>query len=641
MQPYISLCMIVKNEESVIERCLKTVKDIVDEIIIVDTGSTDKTMKIVNDFTDKVFYFEWTDSFADARNYAASKATGKWILTLDADEFVDSNNLSEVIEKLKNEEDTKDAYAVRIYNFVGGFGEQIVQHKSLRLYKNEPDIKYYRAIHEQIGRSDGSLTSGDIDLVVYHSGYLSKTIVEKNKSDRNTPLVHKELEKSENKGFDYFNLGNELFSIGKIEEALDAFKKSYINKPAFGYGWVGITVVQIINCLIQLNRFKEALEVVADSEKIWTTTADFKCMKANIYFQQHRYDDSAEELLDVLKKPDFYTNFIMSIDFGELYPHIMLGKIYALMKDYQKSFHHFSNALNINRTHTEVIASILTILSENNSDEDIKSIIEKYEWLEIPVIRLHVIRVLQSLGKSELCMEIIEAVEEGSIKRGFLLKNQMIRNNWSNALTLIMKEDVQSLNIMLNQGCYDFYDLLLIGLNQEDNKFLEFISKIVNPEEKEFINFVIGNAETYKDSERYIKLLQKTIRLQQFEIFEKLLSKKGLFSEDLNNSIGNLLYESGFKDLAVDFYLEVESTLLNNSACVYIAESFIEKELLEDALNFSLSSLQSNKDDYRLIKFTIELLEKQGRLNDRDEIINSALSIYPDSHWLKDKLIFS
>lgn len=80
--------MIVRNEEEVIERCLKSICDLVDEIIIVDTGSTDKTKQIVSKYTDKIYDFEWVNDFAKARNYSFSKATKDYILWLDADDVI-------------------------------------------------------------------------------------------------------------------------------------------------------------------------------------------------------------------------------------------------------------------------------------------------------------------------------------------------------------------------------------------------------------------------------------------------------------------------------------------------------------------------------------------------------------------------
>ena len=93
----ISLCMIVKDEENVIERCLKSVKGIFDEIIIVDTGSSDNTKKIVSKYTDKIYDYKWNNDFSEARNYSFSKATCDYIMWLDADDVL----LEEDAKKLK------------------------------------------------------------------------------------------------------------------------------------------------------------------------------------------------------------------------------------------------------------------------------------------------------------------------------------------------------------------------------------------------------------------------------------------------------------------------------------------------------------------------------------------------------------
>lgn len=88
----ISLCMIVKNEEKVLRSCLESLKDLVDEMVIVDTGSTDHTKEIAREFTPNVFDYEWQDDFAAARNFAFSKATGDYIYSADADEVIDEEN---------------------------------------------------------------------------------------------------------------------------------------------------------------------------------------------------------------------------------------------------------------------------------------------------------------------------------------------------------------------------------------------------------------------------------------------------------------------------------------------------------------------------------------------------------------------
>ncbi|MCY2907094.1 glycosyltransferase family 2 protein [Bacillus anthracis] len=86
MKPFLSACLIVKNEEEMLGKCLESLRRVIEEIIVVDTGSTDSTKEIARQFTDKVYDFEWMNDFSEARNFAASKANGEWIIAIDADE---------------------------------------------------------------------------------------------------------------------------------------------------------------------------------------------------------------------------------------------------------------------------------------------------------------------------------------------------------------------------------------------------------------------------------------------------------------------------------------------------------------------------------------------------------------------------
>src|SRR5882672_3933667 len=101
----ISLCMIVKNEEDWIENALDSVRSVVDEIILADTGSTDRTLERATRFSPKVLHFKWTDSFADARNFTLAEARHPWILVLDADECVAARDLPLIQEAAKQKSD--------------------------------------------------------------------------------------------------------------------------------------------------------------------------------------------------------------------------------------------------------------------------------------------------------------------------------------------------------------------------------------------------------------------------------------------------------------------------------------------------------------------------------------------------------
>ena len=108
----ISSCLIVKNEAENIARCLESIKSISDEIIVVDTGSTDNTVEIAKSYGARIYFYEWDNNFSNARNFALEKATGDWIIFLDADEYFEENTPKELKNVLKHMVYNKDYDAI-------------------------------------------------------------------------------------------------------------------------------------------------------------------------------------------------------------------------------------------------------------------------------------------------------------------------------------------------------------------------------------------------------------------------------------------------------------------------------------------------------------------------------------------------
>lgn len=143
----ISVCLIVKNEEDVIERCLESVKGFADELIVVDTGSSDKTKEIVRKFTDKLYDFEWIDDFSAARNFAFSKAAEDYLFWLDADDIVMPED-AEKINNLKKSTVPADTYMMKYYAGTDENGHPTFEFYRERLMKNCPLARFKGFIHE-------------------------------------------------------------------------------------------------------------------------------------------------------------------------------------------------------------------------------------------------------------------------------------------------------------------------------------------------------------------------------------------------------------------------------------------------------------------------------------------------------------
>lgn len=161
----ISLCMIVKNEEKILERCLSCVADLMDEIIIVDTGSTDRTKEIAAKYTDKIYDFEWVFDFSAARNYAFSKATGDYIYSADADEVIDERN-RERFRILKENMYPEIEIVQMYYCNQLKFGTVYNYDKEYRpkLFKRKREFVWIDPIHETV-RTEPLVFDSDIEII--------------------------------------------------------------------------------------------------------------------------------------------------------------------------------------------------------------------------------------------------------------------------------------------------------------------------------------------------------------------------------------------------------------------------------------------------------------------------------------------
>ena len=230
----LSLCMIVKNEEKHLPGCLASIKGLVDEIIIVDTGSTDATVKIAEQYDADVSHYEWNDDFASARNYSLEHAKGEWILCLDADEEIDEENRKKLFKLISRAEKNSIAYYLNFKSRVreSSFGSELI-HSHARLFRNGLDICFKGRIHEQI--IDSVICAGGkiepTDIIVDHKGYEEEQMSGKGKIERNVSILKKMFEEDdETQGMTCFYLGENYSMLNRWEEAIRYYELSVLKK---------------------------------------------------------------------------------------------------------------------------------------------------------------------------------------------------------------------------------------------------------------------------------------------------------------------------------------------------------------------------------------------------------------------------
>jgi GT2 family glycosyltransferase/predicted Zn-dependent protease len=274
-QGALSLCMIVKNEESNLLRCLMSVKPVVDEMIVVDTGSTDKTKEIAGVFGAKVFDYEWADDFSEARNFSLSKVRGRWILILDADEVISPMDYSPLIRIVKERNTPAAAYSLTTRNYVepvnisgwtandGKYGEEAgtgwFPGAKVRLFPNDPRIRFENPVHELVEPSlkKAGIKIKECEVPIHHYGKLRMDKNQK-KGEEYFLLGKKKLEERGGDFTSLYELAVQAGELGRYEEAVELWQRCVRLQPEnpkahfnLGYG------------LLKLGRYEEALHASA------------------------------------------------------------------------------------------------------------------------------------------------------------------------------------------------------------------------------------------------------------------------------------------------------------------------------------------------------------------------------------------
>ena len=221
-----SLCLIVKNEEDNLPGCLGSAADLVDEVIVVDTGSTDATKEIARRYGAKVFDFPWCDSFAAARNESLRHATGDWVFWMDADDRLDEDNRGKLRALFAGLGHDNAAYVMKCLCVPDANGTStVVDH--VRLFRNRPDVRWTYRVHEQIlpavRRAGGEVRWSDV--VIRHTGYQDPALRSR-KLERDLRILRMEDAERPGDPFTLFNFGQVAQELGRHAEAIPLLRRS-------------------------------------------------------------------------------------------------------------------------------------------------------------------------------------------------------------------------------------------------------------------------------------------------------------------------------------------------------------------------------------------------------------------------------
>ncbi|GAA4712685.1 glycosyltransferase [Brevibacillus fulvus] len=327
----ISLCLIAKNEEKTIGNCLESVKGIVDEIIVVDTGSTDRTTEIVRQYTDKIYHFEWIDDFAAARNYAFRLATQEYILWLDADDVLLEEDQQKLLQLKETLDPSVDSVTMHYHYAFDEFGRVSYSFRRNRLVKRARQFRWHGAVHEYLAVSGNILNS---DIAVTHRRINSH-------SGRNLAIFEKRLAKGEPfTPRDLYYFANELRDNGRYERALEFYHRFLDTKE----GWIEdilATYNKMADIYYRLGNEEKELDCIFQAFRLEAPRAEFCCRLGHYFLRQKEYRKALfwYKFATELERPKESWGFFHEACWTWL-PHLQLCVCYYHIGDVQKSYEH-------------------------------------------------------------------------------------------------------------------------------------------------------------------------------------------------------------------------------------------------------------------------------------------------------------
>ena len=366
--------MIVKNEEDNIRQALSWGKEIMCEQIVVDTGSTDRTVEIAEEMGAKVYYFSWINDFAAAKNYAIEQAKGDWIAFLDADERFapeDAAKIPSILDALPEDIDGVVAGWMQLddENHISNGGSQ------LRLFANRPQIRYEGSIHENLVRLDGrklkvlELTQ---ELAFFHTGYRDSTRVSKSKFERNSKLIREILER-EPENYTYWGyLGDSYASEEKAAEAVEAYEQAIKFMPEtlrMDDQRSAYTYENLLLAYQVLRKPEKEIEALyQEAVTRLPQEADFDCVMGEWHWMRKEDASAIRYFEQTIEKLETYGAFNKALrTVGKLiWIYHCLVELYRKTFDYRKAVQYCTVILRADHQDVSALLTLLRCFQEQN-----------------------------------------------------------------------------------------------------------------------------------------------------------------------------------------------------------------------------------------------------------------------------------
>ncbi|MFD2703191.1 glycosyltransferase [Paenibacillus shunpengii] len=572
----ISLCMIVKNEEGNIRRCLESVIKKVDEIIVVDTGSTDDTLNIVSEFTSNIHTFEWSGDFSSARNYSIQKATSDYILVLDADEFLELNcNLQNDIQS------GLDYYLLKIKNELSYGGA--FTHSAVRLFANSKGFRYENRLHEHLNIQDENhrFIGGEGKSIIHHIGYTNEVMDGKDKVRRNLSIMLKEVEENPN-AYNLFNMGKTYMSAGEYEKAIKYFKKAY--PLSSNRVFMPELLCKLAQSLGHLKKFEDALNILHDAVNIYPTDTELRYIQG-VLFMDAGYNKDAENTFNkCLELGD--QGMMVTEGSGGYLAYYRLAELYEKQKQLGKSFNAIVNVIREKKVYAPGLRRYFDIVSKSNiSVEEVKKNIEN-------------IYDISSISDLKLLLDVLYGIRHPLLETYMSQYNINVQSNVTASAKQYSGQYNKAKIIWDNMDVIpeeNYFDVLLLAIILKDNGLYLRVKEELNFSQKEHktIKKIVNREDEVSSyllltpliENVLIEFSSKLIILREYDVFEYVSSVLLKGNEKTKIKLCEVLINYNFFEIAIDLLIPLHNSMPNNIKVIeLLGDLCLNNNHLDDAI---------------------------------------------------------
>ncbi len=559
----ISLCMIVKDEEPMLARCLESVKHLADEMVIVDTGSTDRTQDIARAFGAVVSEYAWDDSFSNARNFALDQATMDWILLMDADDEFEAADTQKLCELLIKDSEA-DVYYFQTLSFMGDVPDRskTISNMNVRLVRNHRGYRFKGDIHEQLINDSVPVSRvGMADIRIYHYGYLNSVVTSKSKRERNMALIRKELEKEPDNSFMLCNMGNECYSLRQFDEALSWYMKSWESFDS-RRGFSSKMLIRIVSCCELLGKTEEQQRFIREGLTIYPDFTDLEFIRASDFLRRKKYAAAIKSFRKCLKMGEPPLLYSYATGVGSYRTQYLLFSIYDELGDHEEALYWCRAAIRSNPDYMEAYLQLGRMLLESKTP--VKTVKAQLTRLAIPAQNparyLLLSDVFYTLRQYETALELIRKArtcsaapaEKLDYDEGACLLHMRRFRDAAASLENVSGADADKA-LLLRRLC-----ALLDGGIPEPPRgngvWFEVMSALEKIERGISCRPLVEDAEA---SQGYIApifgLLELLMQLGEFDLFDRARQLLNLVTDDsVLLRLGKLYFRNGFYPLAFE-----------------------------------------------------------------------------------------